>query len=1431
MKKTCAKISLILFLIIGIIIVALKSSAYDDESSADGKFYGSKSVTGIFLRMRKSLCEYDPPGADKTPYSRWSWIESTPKSLKSIEGGYGDESGYKNTMNDCNLWLTSSVYSKDYPNIHNEKTLLTNNYTGGIISCVGAFCFGHQTQGTGNKVSVRTINMDYNSIERELKLAYMIGQSIEKREAGNNNTWKNRIRKWLYNHSSKYGINIQSKDGNTDKYTDVEKVTNYATKLKNREFGLKIVSKEKDAEGYLPIKIKADNNHKVSIFVKVNGNYKKVSYKYNGNSYDSGTKIGTGGQYKEVKIKIPDGDVTKIKIEQDVTYYKAKIVMTQPAGGKNQDICIFDGKKTSDTLNIEKSIDIIENDPYGLRIKKVDEDGKALSGAKFRIKKENGYYLYKQASGEIISTPDINRVDPEANSFVTNNKGIIDIESESLIGKNETFIVKEEIAPDGYEKDEEEHRVVSSDNYEDNPIVITNKKMLKLTGMVWEDRALNKNATRNDIYDGSSSITSGENDKITVQKNDNGDKELQKVTVRLIQGNDIKAETKTNSDGMYEFDLNALDIVRANLKDCYIEFEYNGLSYQTVTKAQNNNETNASKASETTRGEFNNKFKVISKDLAQGDGGNISLQYDFSDHKSKVNYGRDSIEGWTGSLYYSNSEGKAPFPISNVQGDFVIKARTDALSNFTIEDGMIEEVNMGVFEREQPDLDLIEDIQSTKTKIKGYEYTYEKNEKEGKENLNQKFDLSMSFGEKYGPNEYTGQIYASDIGYSEDQSNTDKLEVYVTNKIVLRNMSTNLYNRINEIVSYYDTRYDKITEIKEASGTKLIEGTDYKTEVSDKTGYKKLTIKKAQDVGESNKILYITYKLSDEAIKTLLSNDIELKSTMTEITSYSTFSNKEYTTYYAGVDKDSNPGSAELENKNTYEDDTDFAPAFKINLREREIKGTVWEDERNAVNGDQNEKLGDGKYNLSENTVKSVKVELYEITNGTTEKNASLYTYDKDKNIVSKEVNATAYTNEKGEYIFKGLIPGNYIIKYTYGNNEKTEIYSSTGNKINELNANKYKSTLYRGGAKSSIPEKWYADETSKNKSERLSDARDMDSIIEKRIKDEEIINYKRAIEIAEDNVGESVIAETENIPVSIEYDGNENTINEEGSRLTTVSFDQVDFGITQRPKQFIDISKTITNVEVVLANGQTIISGNPQTDTIKYLKKMPDGNIQIEIDKELIQGANLNIEYTITADPKGTETDYLTKDYYLYGSNKTKLRKIKIIKLLDYVSNDLVPNKDMILQNGETNNNKKWKKEEIKPEQMGVDFSEEAYKEIEKYNWILSTDEFKEINPKDGPKSVSYKASKILSTSEDMNFDNDVEVNQLQGTILQDSIPGNYIPPRYNTNEEDSDNSYITITPPTGENGLNIVQIISIGISLLVTLGVGIVFIKKKVL
>ena len=154
-----------------------------------------------------------------------------------------------------------------------------------------------------------------------------------------------------------------------------------------------------------------------------------------------------------------------------------------------------------------------------------------------------------------------------------------------------------------------------------------------------------------------------------------------------------------------------------------------------------------------------------------------------------------------------------------------------------------------------------------------------------------------------------------------------------------------------------------------------------------------------------------------------------------------------------------------------------------------------------------------------------------------------------------------------------------------------------------------------------------------------------------------------------------------------------------------------------------------------------------------------------------------------------------------------------------------------MILQNGETNNNKKWKKEEIKLEQMGVDFSEEAYKEIEKYNWVLSTDEFNEINPKDGPKSVSYKASKILSTSEDMNFDNDVEVNQLQGTILQDSIPGNYVPPGYNTNEEDSDNSYITITPPTGENGLNTVRIISIGISLLVTLGVGIIFIKKKVL
>ena len=81
--------------------------------------------------------------------------------------------------------------------------------------------------------------------------------------------------------------------------------------------------------------------------------------------------------------------------------------------------------------------------------------------------------------------------------------------------------------------------------------------------------------------------------------------------------------------------------------------------------------------------------------------------------------------------------------------------------------------------------------------------------------------------------------------------------------------------------------------------------------------------------------------------------------------------------------------------------------------------------------------------------------------------------------------------------------------------------------------------------------------------------------------------------------------------------------------------------------------------------------------------------------------------------------------------------------------------------------------------------------------------------------------------------FTNDIEVNEVTGRKMEHdgdyTIPGNYEPSNGETGYDD-DYVYLTITGPTGENR-NYIQYIILGTIGLITLGGGIILIKKKVL
>lgn len=972
------------------------------------------------------------------------------------------------------------------------------------------------------------------------------------------------------------------------------------------------------------------------------------------------------------------------------------------------------------------------------------------------------------------------------------------------------------------------------------------KKYVRLSGKVWEDMIDGKTSTRDYTY------------------SDNVDKLVANVTVRLkdrdgniipfknAQGQELK-EVLTDSNGYYEM----WDVVIDDLNKYYIEFTYNGMSYTNIP-IKNVLDANSSKAIENsdTRKEFNNNFAEITYD--QGTTGQAKdsrandtykLTYDEGNYSSTLNYGPNSVYG------YENQR----FPINNTEKQYIITSNTrdgylSQGNNYTgylsdiytaqqirgdsqtapIEE--IKNINLGLVEREQPDLALVEDVYTAKVTLNNYEHTYKYsqrfdnpgtfNESTGLEGGEDGFNVAVKFGNKYGSQSYTREIYSSDIVYNKEPGNEGKLGVYITYKISIKNEATTLRTRANQLVNYFDERYD-INSIKTEDGKELQYNVD---NGYNSNGYRRVFIDNDETLrAQSQEIIYIEYKLQNDAINAVLNEDLTLNS-VTEVTSYSTFSD-DNSTPYAGVDKDSRPGSTVPQTKTTYEDDTDSAPSIVLKVKEeRVIKGTVWEDNARADLledtdvGFDRERKGDGLYTIGENKVGNVLVELLE-EDGTTV--ATLYKFDSSTNNTYTE-NASMYTSSLGDYEFSGVIPGKYLIRYTYG--DQSVIYDSSGNRISNVDISKYKSTIYRGGDKAAaeaMTDYWYRAET--GDAQRLSDAKDKIGInddgstfdvVADRTTDEEI-NYATALE--EDKLVK-IQAETRGFDIKLDYDVNLDNISQYGTELKFV-FDNMDLGIIRRPIQDLTVKKEISHVQVVLANGQVIIDGDPRGGNLQYVRFLPDGNIHIEIDNELLQGATINITYAITVDNTSSEIDYNNEDYYIYGivpPGNSGWKLATVTRLLDYLSNGLTYD--------EAANSGLWEKFELDSSMIGRYFSEDAYNILKKYNGIFQTDEFANMEPGQ-VKTVEFKASRLLSNNaEDFNFDNDIEVNTLKNKKIEDSIPGNYVPGDSTTYEKDNDTVNIVITGPTGENR-NYLPYVLLGISLFIILATGIIFIKKKVL
>ena len=606
---------------------------------------------------------------------------------------------------------------------------------------------------------------------------------------------------------------------------------------------------------------------------------------------------------------------------------------------------------------------------------------------------------------------------------------------------------------------------------------------------------------------------------------------------------------------------------------------------------------------------------------------------------------------------------------------------------------------------------------------------------------------------------------------------------------------------------------------------------------------------------ESNRNIYVEYTLTRDSVKDILFDEnwdektnIEGLENIVEINSYSTYSDKDFTKSYAGIDSDSNPGSTIPGNKDTYEDDTDYAPGLILEVaNSREITGTVFED--NAVDptegGTNRERLGNGKFDDGEKTISGVQVGLY--------KEADFENGEKLRSGV-QPVGTTTYegdnkdsTGKDGTFTIKDFVPGEYRIVYTWGDDKYTvEDYKSTiWTSANKDEKEKNKKTWYRV-----------------NTNTRYSDAKD---------------NYATRLKIDGGDTSidkkDSMDSMTNSMTFGVEL--KDDIYNRETSGIDKVTFsiENIDFGVIERPRQSIDVTKRAKSMKMTLANGQVIADAKivekdgklqleQQVKGVIYTepsdKNNPkNGQIKAEIDNELIQGSKVEIEYEIKVQ-NNSEIDYDSEKYYCYGEKDVEIVKIKASGVYDYLDNTMIANDENTEWETIKDYNEKVSKPTVIEEylhkyqssstdasgnteiRIGYEKFEEQYSEAIG-NWrieniitarkkrladktILHNANLEgEIAPGEF-NMASLTASKILTNTDEIELNNDVEITEVTRTAKT----GRKVTPKYTSLYDRGET--VTITTPTGENK-NYILITIVAISFFVILGTGIVFIKKKIL
>ena len=1044
---------------------------------------------------------------------------------------------------------------------------------------------------------------------------------------------------------------------------------------------------------------------------------------------------------------------------------------------------------------------------------------------------------------------------------------------------------------------------------------LTNRrKYVKISGYVWEDIdwQVGKFYDSNNLYE---AINDDKNDQL-----------VRNVTVRLKDrsGNTLK-EVRTNANGKYTL----VDVELDKLNQYYIEFAYNGMAYESVSIVNINNNRGTKAIEGNNRTTFNANFAQIQPGQSNSSSGRkvYDIEYNTEDYKSTIDYEGNYLYGYSDSTAQSIArytgvsaeEYKTYYPVSGVASKYLITSTTynayrsitnggysgyltDIIDAAEIRKKGIEEIgetftegiNLGIKKRERPDLSVVKDVESAKVSIVGTQHVYRYGDRFNEELMAEEngvtsghdLDPKVKFEEKYAEMTYTRPLYASDVYYTG--GNGDPLAVELTYKISVRNNSTGLNATIYELDDYFDAKYSLIavgTDINDDGSIKAgTEITNHSSVTNVNSEYKKFTIggsnRAILQIGAGEeRFIYVQLQVIRNNIVEIVEDENTEHAKLdniTEIRKYAiTKTNNGREEIYAGIDKDSQPGNVNVNDRTTWEDDTDKAPGLLLVLQQaREVNGKVFIDEdENAVDDGQRvhtavERQGNGHYDDGESGVENVKVSLVDTSGNVVQ------VYNET---TGRFEDAVTYTDSNGNYTLDGFIPGEYEVQYTWGGNVDGAGLNSTYTLNGEeevVDVQNYKSTVVNRNVWNAkgTEDKWYNDtfkrrysglewNSSTNREIRASDAvddyqtrLDIDSetgVITNAEK-QKLENTYNSEATGDKYTNAQMNSNTQSFKVFLEYDDTENSSNITDDGVSANRVTSIDFGIIERARQILQLDKHITSARVTLANGNVLINAKLENgvlvDQTQYVTVLPpspgaNGQLKIEVDTELLQSARVEIEYGLEV-TNISELEYQTQDFYMYGKGygetANRLVTLQPSLIIDYLDNSLATDMtenaiwDTIAQG------------DRKSQLIDTGLLSESLEDtLEGTSRVITTDEIAsqvlvpvglEAGSASGQSSVevNLKGYKLLSSEGDETFvENYAEIirvikNNGGGTLV--TTPGNYIPTDSSTSEEDNSTSEsLVILPPTGLT-TNYTSYIILAISSLLILGVGIILIKKKV-